>query len=397
MISADGSRSTGLLAGVTIVDMTRVLSGPYATMILRRLGARVIKVERPGTGDDARAFGPFVDGRSTYFASLNCGKESIALDLDEAGDVEVLHQLIARADVFVENFRPGVLARHGLDYDSLRRRYPRLVYGSITGFGQDGPYRDRPAYDIVVQAMSGMMTVTGDAGAGPTRVGVSIGDMAAGLYLAIGLCSALYERTLTGCGRYIDVAMLDCQVALLENMMTAYLATGIEPRAERTRHPSVAPFAAFHAADGDLVIAAANDRLFEALCRALNRPALATDERFRTNELRHRHVDALTQEIEVALAGKPASHWLKLLEAAGVPCAPVNTLAQAAADPQLAVRKMIVPAGSGTGTLRVSGNPIKVSGALAPEPYPPEPALDADRARLLRELAGQNQEEVSLS
>jgi CoA:oxalate CoA-transferase len=377
----------GPLAGITVVDMTHVLSGPYATQILRRLGARVIKIERPGSGDDARAFGPFVQGQSTYFTALNGGKESLVLDLDQAEDRRLLHRLLARADVFVENFRPGVLQRHGLDQASLRRRYPRLIYGSVTGFGQNGPYRQRPAYDIIVQAMSGLMSVTGQPGGEPTRVGVSIGDMAAGLYLAIGLCAALFERTRSGRGSYVDIAMLDCQVALLENLLTGYLATGHAPGPLGTRHPSIAPFAAFRAADAYLVIAAANDALFAKLCRALERPDLLEDARFHSNELRHRHVDALTRELEQILSSRPARQWMDRLQQAGVPCGPLNTLAEVVKDAQLAARHMIVPVEGSEGQCQVAGNPIKLEGLADAASFPAAPELGGDQDRLLREFA----------
>jgi CoA:oxalate CoA-transferase len=384
MTTAATTRSPLPLDGITIIDMTHVLAGPYATLILRHLGARVIKIERPGSGDDARAFGPFVDGQSTYFTALNSGKESVAIDLEKASDLALLHRLIGRADVLVENFRPGVMQRHGLDYASLRQRYPGLIYGSITGFGQDGPYRERPAYDVIVQAMSGMMSVTGQPGGEPARVGVSIGDMAAGVYMAIGLCAALFGRTRTGLGRYVDVAMLDCQVALLENDVTSYLATGRLPRPLGTRHPSVAPFAAFGASDTHIAIAAANDALFNKLCVAIERTDLLHDERFRSNELRLEHVDALTAELEKTLATATADTWTERLQQAGIPCGPLNTLADVVKDPQLAARHMILPV-QGT-PFQVAGNPIKFGGLPEAASYPAAPGLDADRERLVREF-----------
>ena len=380
-------RSTGPLAGVTVVDMTHVLSGPYATHILCHMGARVIKVERPHIGDDSRSFGPFVDGKSTYFTALNGGKESIVIDLEKADDRCLLHDMLEHADIFVENFRPGVLSRHGLDYASLRTRYPRLIYGSVTGFGQTGPYRNRPAYDIIVQAMSGLMSITGQPDGLPTRVGVSIGDMVAGLYLTIGLCAALYERYRSGCGCYIDVAMLDCQVALLENLLTDYAATGILPRPLGTRHPSIAPFGAFSTMDTPLVIAAANDHLFDTLCRAIERPDLLEDQRFMTNEGRHRHVDALTTEIERTLLSKSGGQWMACLQQAGVPCGPINTLADVMLDPQLAARHMIVPVQNEHDRFLVVGNPIKIDSMKEPASSAPAPSLDADHVQLVQEFA----------
>ena len=273
--------------------MTRVLAGPYCTMVLADLGARVMKVERPGSGDDARSFGPMVGGRSAYFGSLNRGKESIALDLKREADRRVFDALLARADVLVENFRPGKLAQLGYGWEALRERHPRLVYAAVSGFGRTGPYANRPAYDVIAQAMGGMMSLTGQPGAPPTRVGTSIGDIAAGLFAAIGISAALAERERTGRGTLVDVAMLDAQVAILENAVARYLATGEVPGPLGSRHPSIAPFAAYAAADGHLVIAAGNDALFRRLCDVLGRPALAADARFAGNEARVRHADAL--------------------------------------------------------------------------------------------------------
>ena len=246
---------SGPFADVTVLDLTRVLAGPYCTMVLADLGARVIKVERPGAGDDARAFGPFAGGRSAYFASLNRGKESIALDLKAEADRATFEALLARADVLVENFRPGTLERLGFGWEALAPRFPRLVYAAVSGFGASGPYADRPAYDVIAQAMGGIMSLTGQPGAPPTRVGTSIGDIAAGLFTAIGVGAALHHRSATGRGTKIDVAMLDSQVAILENAIARYLATGEVPGPLGSRHPSIAPFAAFAAADGHLVLA----------------------------------------------------------------------------------------------------------------------------------------------
>lgn len=382
-------RQKGMLSGITVVDMTRVLSGPYTTMILRQLGARVIKIERPGAGDDSRAFGPFKNGKSTYFTALNCGKESIALDIKQPADRDILHALLNEADVLVENFRPGVMRRFGLDHETLRERYPRLIYGSVSGFGQTGPYQGRPAYDIVVQAMSGLMSVTGQPDGPPTRVGVSVGDITSGLYLAIGINAALYERTHTGRGRYLDVAMLDCQVAILEDALTGYAATGEVPRPQGARHPSVAPFSAFRAADTYLVIGAANDGLFEKLCGALGRTDLLGDSRYRTNALRREHIDALTGELEHTLAGRSASEWIALLHEAGVPCGPISTVADIVSDAQLNERHMIVPVEDPmAGVFQVAGNPIKASGIADDVAYPSAPELDADRARIIAEFVG---------
>ena len=332
----------GPFDGVTVVDLSRVLAGPYCTMILSDLGARVIKVERPGLGDDARGIGPFVDGRSAYFASLNRGKQAIALDLRSEADRVVFERLLDRADVLVENFRPGTLAALGYDWDGLHARWPRLVYAAVSGFGHSGPYSQRPSYDMVAQAMGGVMSITGQPGGPPTRVGTSVGDITAGLFAVIGIGAALYERVRTGAGQFVDVAMLDSQVATLENALARYFATGEVPGPLGARHPSITPFAALRTADGHLVLAAGNDELFAAVCTALGRPALAADPRFATNADRTRHVEVLQAELEDALAARPTREWLAVLDAVGVPCGPINSVADVVVDPQVGARNMIV-------------------------------------------------------
>lgn len=378
---------TGPLRGITVIDLTRVLAGPYCTMVLADLGARVIKVEAPGSGDDARAIGPFVAGESAYFASINRGKESIALDLKEEGDLAILLDLLARADVMVENFRPGALARLGLGWETLSARFPRLVLASASGFGQTGPWASRAAYDIIVQAMGGLMSVTGPEDGPPVRVGTSIGDITAGLFTTIGILSALHDRERTGRGAHVDVAMFDCQLAILENAIARLAATGADPEPLGTRHPSITPFQAFRAADGMLVIAAGNDALWAALCRALAAPGLATDPRFASNPARTEHAADLEQALEAILGTRTVAEWLARLEAEGVPAGPVNRVSQALASPQVEARHMLVetalPAGA---PLKVAGNPVKLSTHADPATRPPAPALDADRARILAEL-----------
>jgi CoA:oxalate CoA-transferase len=371
---------SGPFADVTVVDLTRVLAGPFCTMVLADLGARVIKVERPGTGDDARGFGPFAGGVSAYFASLNRGKESIALDLKREADRAVFEALLERADVLVENFRPGTLERLGYGWEALRARYPRLVYAAVSGFGHSGPYAERPAYDVIVQAMGGIMSLTGWPGGPPTRVGTSIGDIAAGLFAAVGIGAALHQRAATGAGTKVDVAMLDAQVAILENAIARHQATGEVPGRLGSRHPSIAPFAAFAAQDGSLVIAAGTDALFTALCRTLERPALAADPRFATNEARVRHVDALQAELEAALAARPVAEWLIRLEAAEIPCGPIQDIAQVLADPQIAARNMLIRAGG----LAMAANPIKLSTSPDPRDRSPAPTRDQNRTPIPR-------------
>jgi len=295
--------AAGPLSGITIVDLTRVLAGPYCTMVLADLGARVIKIEAPDGGDDSRGYGPFVNDKSAYFMAMNRGKESIALDLKTDADRKVFERLLEQADVLVENFRPGAMERLGYGWEALHAHHPRLIYAAASGFGHTGPYAPKPAYDMVVQGMGGIMSITGHPGGPPTRVGASIGDITAGLFTAIGIASALHHRHTSGEGMKIDVAMLDCQVAILENALSRYFLTGRSPQPLGARHPSIAPFAAFATADGHIIIAAGTDALFGKLCVALGRPALARDGRFLRNDARAENVDALGAEVEATSAG----------------------------------------------------------------------------------------------
>jgi CoA:oxalate CoA-transferase len=377
----------GPLSDVTVLDLTRVLAGPYCTMVLADLGARVIKVERPGGGDDARAIGPFAKGKSAYFMSLNRGKESISLDLRDPADREVFEKLLPRTDVLVENYRAGVMEKLGYGWQTLHARHPRLIYAAASGFGHTGPYAGRPAYDLVVQGMGGLMSLTGQPGSAPTRVGTSIGDIAAGLFTAVGVNAALYHRELTGEGTKIDVAMLDCQVALLENAIARYVATGQVPGPLGSRHPSITPFEAFASADGHLIIAAGNDDLFRKLCAVLGRPELSDDSRFCNNEVRSGNADALKIEIEGVLRERTRADWLAALEDAGVPCGPINDVAELMADPQVAARNMVIRVRDAVaGEISMPGNPIKLSAFEDPTTREPAPDLDRDRRRLLEEL-----------
>ncbi len=373
------------LAGLVVVDLTRVLAGPYATMVLANLGARVIKVERLRRGDDARDIGPFVGGKSLYFSALNCDKESIALDLKAPGDRAVFERLLDRADVLVENFRPGTMTRLGFGWDVLAARWPRLVYAATSGFGHTGPLAHRPAYDMVVQAMGGVMSLTGNPGGPPARVGVSIGDITAGLFLAIGIQGALWRRRETGRGAMVDVAMLDCQLAILENALTTHLVTGAIPGPLGTRHPNIAPFQAFAAGDGKpLVVCAGHDEVFERLCTALGRRDLLGDPRWGSAEDRRVHVEALADALGAVFRTRPAAEWLERLEAAGVPCAPVNTVADVVREPQVAARHMVLDvADPQIGALRVAGNPIKLSDVPERTERRAPPELDRDRAAIL--------------
>jgi CoA:oxalate CoA-transferase len=377
----------GPLSGITVVDLTRVLAGPYCTMVLADLGARVIKIETPGSGDDSRRYGPFVNGKSAYFMAMNRGKESIALDLKAPADREIFERLLEGADVLVENFRPGAMERLGYGWETLHARYPRLIYAAASGFGHSGPYAPKPAYDMVVQGMGGIMSITGQPGGPPTRVGASIGDITAGLFTGIGIASALHHRHASGKGMKIDVAMLDCQVAILENAISRYFTTGRSPQPLGARHASIAPFAAFATRDGHIIVAAGTDALFRRLCQALERPEMADDARFASNDLRSENVEALTEILESVLSGRGSGDWLARLEAAGVPCGPINDIAGIVNDPQIRARNMIVPIDDPeAGPLKLAGNPIKMSEFPDPRSRPAAPALDQDRAAILRSL-----------
>ena len=378
----------GPLSGITVLDLTRVLAGPYSTMILSDLGARVIKVERPGVGDDARHIGPFIAERSAYFISLNRGKESIALDLKADADREVFEALLEEADVLVENYRPGTMEKLGYGWDALHSMHPGLIYAAASGFGHTGPSSRKHAYDMVVQGMGGIMSLTGQPGGEPTRVGSSIGDITAGLFTAIGINAALYHRAQTGEGQKIDVAMLDSQVAILENAIARHQATGEVPGPIGSRHPSITPFGAFSTRDGFVIITAGNDGLFEALCRTLERDDLPGRPEFASNELRTQNEAVLKQELERTLGERTSEEWIERLGDAGIPCGPIQNVAQVMADPQVRARNMIVTVNEpGQQTLEMAGNPIKLSGFADPTTRRPAPQLDEAGKRLRAEIA----------
>ena len=384
--------SSGPLAGILVVDLTRVLAGPYAALMLNELGARIIKVEPPRTGDDSRHVGPFVKTpsgkiKSGYFMSVNRAKESIALDLKAEGDRKIFEALLARADVLIENYRGGTMEKLGYGYEQLKDKYPRLIYCGVSGFGHTGPYAKRPAYDMVVQAMGGVMSLTGHPDSPPTRVGTSTGDLSAGLFATIGIVTALYDRQNSGKGQKVDISMLDSQVALLENAISRYVATGDVPGPLGSRHPSIAPFAAFATRDGHIAIAAGNDDLFARVARVIGRDDLIADARFTNNPKRVHNVDALGQEMEVALSAHESRHWLARLDEAGVPCGPLNNVAQVMADPQVLSRNMIIETlDPDLGPIRMQGNPVKLSAHPDPKTRQHAPELDEHRSAILKEL-----------
>jgi len=384
--------SKGPFAGLLVVDLSRVLAGPYCAMMLADMGARVIKIEPPVKGDDSRHYGPWLTAKSGkvksgYFISVNRGKESIALDLKSETDRKVFEALLSKADVLIENYRGGTMEKLGYGYDALKDKYPKLIYTAVSGFGHTGPYAKRPAYDMIAQAMGGVMSLTGHPGGPPTRVGTSTGDITAALFATIGVVTALYDREKTGRGQKVDVAMLDSQVAVLENAISRYVATGEVPGKLGSRHPSIAPFAAFATRDGHIAIAAGNDDIWARVAKVLGREELIADERFRTNPSRVAHVDDMTAEMEISLSAKTSKEWLALLEAASVPCGPLNNVADVMADPQVLARNMIVESlDPDMGPIRMQGSPVKLSAYEDPKTRGAAPELDADRAAILRDL-----------
>jgi CoA:oxalate CoA-transferase len=382
--------TTGPLAGLRILDLTWVLSGPFATMTLSDLGADVIKVERPPYGDVSRTTGPLVDGESGYFFSINRGKRSIALDLKSEEGKEIFRALVREVDVLVENFTPGVMDGLGLGYDALSEVNPALIYAAISGYGQTGPMKDLPALDVIVQGAGGVMSITGEPGGLPVRPGLSLGDVAAGLYCAVGVLAALRERERSGRGQLIDVSMLDCQVAILENAYMRYHVTGQTPEKLGTRHPSAVPFQAFPTADGYLVLALAwgVPNQWALLCAELELPELIDDERFGTAAARSRNHAELEPLLNEAFKRRTTEEWVRALQRYGMPCGPLNDIPTAAAMPQLAERQMLVPVTHHTiGTIPLPNTPVKLSrtpGGIKGS----SPDMGQHSREVLRELLG---------
>ena len=396
-----------ILEGIRVLDLTRVLAGPWATQNLADMGAEVIKVERPGHGDDTRKWGPpFLrdrQGRDTtdaaYYLACNRGKRSITLDFTRPQGRELARRLALESDVLVENFKVGDLARHGLDYATLSQENPRLVYCSITGFGQDGPYRDRPGYDFMVQGLGGLMSVTGErddlAGGGPQKVGVAVSDLFTGMYATSGILAALFERERSGRGQAIDMALLDVQVAMLANLSSSYFVSGEAPGRMGNAHMNIVPYHVFRAADAFIIVAVGNDGQFAAFCRVLGVAEWASDPRFATNPQRVRHRDLLVGMISERLAASPAAVWLAGLEGAGVPCGPINDLDQVFSDPQVVHRRMQVKAPhTAAGEVTMVANPIKFSATPIAHDRGP-PLLGEHTEEVLRGLLGLTDAELA--
>jgi len=383
VLDADPDRSP--LAGIRVADFSRVLAGPLATMLLADLGADVIKVERPDGGDDTRAWGPpFVGGDAAYFLSLNRNKRSVVLDLQTPEGAAAARRLALSSDVVVENFRPGLMARFGLDHASLAAEKPDLVTCSLVAFGEEGESASRPGYDIIVQALSGLMSFTGQPGGEPTKVGVALLDVVCGLYAANGILAALLERARTGRGRRIVVSLYGSSLAAMVNQAANYLLGGLVPRPLGNQHPNIVPYQLFEASDRPFILAAGNDRMFERACEVLGQPDLATDERFVTNEARVRHREELIPALAEVFRSRPAAEWLAALEDAGVPCSPVLHMDEVFATPDGSrmVQEVADPA---RGTLRLVAPPIRLDGEAPPARMPP-PRLGEHTEEILREL-----------
>ena len=396
----------GALSHIRVLDLSRVLAGPWCTQILADLGADVIKIERPGSGDDTRQWGPpfvSVDGggneESLYFLATNRGKRSMTLDLSDSRGQKVVHELAAHCDVVVENFKVGALARYGLDYETLKGINPSLVYCSITGFGQTGPYADRAGYDFMIQAMGGLMSVTGEAedvaGTNPQKVGVAIADLVTGLYSANAIQTALIHRERTGQGQYIDMALLDCQVAILANQAMTYLAAGQTPVRMGNAHPNIVPYQVFETQDGHIILAIGNDGQFRRFCELADQPHLAQEPRFVANRGRVKHRAQLIEALALLMKSKNTDDWLNLLEPEGIPCGRINSIDETLNDPQVIHRQMRTQAlHSSLGEVNLLGSPLKLSETPGEVRRAP-PVLGEDTDQVLREVLGYEDSAIS--
>ncbi len=386
---------TKALTGLKILDVSRVLTGPYCSMMFADLGADVIKVEVPEKGDDSRLFGPFKNGESGYFITMNRNKRGITLDLRRPEGQAVLKDLAAWADVLLENFATGTMEQWGLGYRHLAAVNPRLIYASITGFGQYGPYARRFAFDAIAQAMGGLMSITGQKDGPPTRVGTALGDINAGNFAAIGILAALYQRERTGCGQHVDISMQDCIAAILENAVVRYTIDGVVPTRLGSGHASVAPYDVFAAADGYVFIACANEATWRRLCEAMGRPDLAADERFAINDKRNRNREELSALINAWTSALAIEQLLAVLGEHGVPAAPVFTVGQVVDDPHIRARNMMVTVDHPVaGRVTIPGNPIKLSASADDAPLP-SPVLGQHTDEVLAGLLGYPTEKIA--
>jgi len=383
------------LENIKVLDLTRVLAGPFCTMILNDLGAYVLKVELPGTGDDARAFGPFKNEQSLYFVSINRGKDSISLNLKSEKGKNILKELVKKFDIIIENYRPGTMEKLGLGYDELKKINPKIIYAASSGFGHTGPDSQKPAYDILAQAMGGVMSITGWPDSQPTRVGMSLGDITASLYTAIGINAALYQRMITGEGQKIDVSMLDCQVSILENALARFQVDGKSPEPIGNRHPTITPFQAFKAKDNYFVIAIGNDSLWEKFCNAINRCDLVSDERFKSNGLRTKHIKELEPILAEILVQKKSEEWFAIFDKIQIPYSPINTIDKVMQNKQVLSRNMFVEVeDKKAGKIKIAGNPIKMTTIEEQKFRDPAPEIGEHNLKIYSELLGYSVEEI---
>jgi len=376
------------LNGIRVLDLSRVLAGPYCTMVLGDLGADVIKVESP-EGDETRSWGPpFAEGESAYYLCVNRNKRSIVVDFKMDEGRRFIHELITQSDVLVENFRPGTLARFSLDFEAASVINPNLIYCSITGFGQTGPLRDRPGYDFMIQALGGLMSITGEPDGEPMKVGVAVADLFAGQNAVIGILAALQARTQTGKGQHLDISLFDSQVGMLANIASNYLISGNLPKRYGNAHANIVPYQSFQASDAWFVIAVGNDRQFERLCEVIGNPELARDPRFTLNSERVKNRDKLIDFLKPIFLKETASEWLSAFEGAGIPCGSINTLDEVFSMPQVEAREMLIRMGnSELGDLRLVGSPLKFSDTAVEYKLPP-PKLGEHTKEILKELFG---------
>lgn len=384
------------LEGIKVLDLTRVLSGPYATMIMADMGADVIKLEQPVTGDDSRQFGPYVEGESAYFMSLNRNKRSMTLNLKKPEAKELFLEMIKNVDVVAENFRPGTMEKLGIGYEELKKINPKLIFATMSGFGQTGPYSKRPAYDMIVQGMGGIMSITGEEGGDPVRVGTSIGDITAGMFGTIGILAALVDRDISGEGRMVDVAMLDGQLSILENAISRYTATGEVPKPLGARHPSIAPFEAYKTKDSYVIVACGNDALWEKFCKLTSREDLLAMDEFKTNPDRVKNVRKLKEYMTEIFGQKTTAEWDEYLNKNGIPCSAINTVDKLFTDPQVAARKMLVEVEQpGVGKIKIAGNPIKLSGLEEEIPKDAAPQIGEHSELILKKYLGYTDEQIA--
>ena len=383
------------LQNIKILDLTRVLAGPFCTMLLQELGAEVIKVEMPVTGDDARYFGPFKEGKSAYFISINRGKKSISLNLKKPKAIKIILKLVEKVDIIAENFRPGTMEKLGLSYEKLKEINPKIIYAQTSGFGQTGPESRKPAYDMLVQAMSGMMSITGWTDKPPTRVGVSIGDIGAGLYTTIGILAALYQRTITGLGQKIDVAMLDCQLSLLENAIVRHSVSGESPKPNGNQHPTITPFEVFKTKDSYLALAMGNEAMWKKFCELLNRKDFLENQDFSDNLKRTKNRDLLLPEIKTEILKKTTEEWCEIFENAGLPYSPVNSIGEIIQHEQVKARNMVVETSDNLGgTLKIAGNPIKMSSIKDTDKREPAPEIGEHNYLIFKEMLNLTDAEI---